>query len=286
LLYAEQGLGDTLQFCRYAPLVAAKGFNVILCVQAALRRLLSTLHAPLTIIGDEEPLPKHDWQCPLMSLPLVFGTELRNIPSTVPYLTAEPERVARWRRLLGADGFKVGLCWQGRRASIDIGRSFPLALLEPVARLPSVRLISLQKGVGLEQLQALPKGMTVAEPPDSWDEDVPFLDSAAILQSVDLLITSDTSIAHLAGALGRPAWVLLRDAPDWRWLLERSDTPWYPTLRLFRQEAAGDFVGVVRRVAIELAALIARDGSTVLTDPEGSGDRCPRQSQEAASGAN
>jgi hypothetical protein len=237
-------------------LVAANGFKVILCVQPGLRRLLSTLCAPLTIIGDDEPLPKHDWQCPLISLPHLFGTSLGNIPGAAPYLSAESERVARWHTLLGADGFRVGLCWQGRRGSIDIGRSFPLALLEPIARLEGVRLISLQKGVGREQLQSLPKSMRVEEPPGGWDEDVPFLDSAAILHTVDLLITSDTSIAHLAGALGRPAWVLLRDPPDWRWLLERGDTPWYPTLRLFRQDTPGDFAGVVRRVATELAALI------------------------------
>ncbi len=192
---------------------------------------------------------------PLLSLPLACATTVDTIPGDVPYLGAEPERVERWRRRLGDDGPRIGICWQGNRSLVDVGRSFPLAALAVLARRPGTRLVSLQKGPGVDQLAALPDGMTVESLGEDFDSGPDaFLDSAAVMQSLDLVITSDTAVAHLAGALARPVWVALKQVPDWRWLLGRSTSPWYPTMTLFRQKQRGDWAGVFQAMAERLAA--------------------------------
>ncbi len=252
-IHWEQGLGDTIQFCRYANLAAARGARVLLDVQPPLRRLLQTLNPDIEIVAGADAAA--DYHSPLLSLPAAFGTTLETIPAGTSYLHAEPDRVARWRRQIGDHGFKVGVCWQGSTLKVDIGRSFPLAALHPLAVVPGVRLISLQKNEGSAQLQRLPAGMHVETLGEDFDrEPDAFLDTAAVMVHLDLIITSDTAVAHLAGALARPTWVALKQVPDWRWLLERTDSPWYPMHRLFRQKAAGDWSGVFADMQRELGS--------------------------------
>ena len=205
------------------------GAHVILAAQASLARLLQSLDPRVEIVAVPKLPAAFDYHIALLSLPLAFGTTLQTIPATIPYLRAEPERVAQMRARIGGDGFKIGVCWQG--SYIAGARSFPLRCLEGVARLPGVRLISLQKGGGLEQLEDLPDGMTVEKLDGNFPED--FVDTAAAMEAMDLVISCDTSVAHLAGALGRPVWLALRHAPDWRWLVDREDSPWYPGLQHF-----------------------------------------------------
>jgi tetratricopeptide (TPR) repeat protein len=235
-IYPELFLGDMIQFCRYAKLVEGLGANVVLGVQAPLRPLLASL-SPGIVLIDENALPDHyDFHCPLMSLPLAFRTTMATVPGDVPYLHPEPGRVAAWRQRIGTDGFRVGICWLGSAASITMGRSFPLALLADIARLPGTRLISLQTRLGSEKITELPAGMVVEDFADETTGSLrPFTETAAMMANLDLIITADTAIAHLAGALGRPTWVALKQVPDWRWGLESAATAWYPTWRLFRQ---------------------------------------------------
>jgi hypothetical protein len=241
LLHWEQGLGDTIQFSRYAKLAKARGARVILMVQRNLARLMGTLDPDIEVCTDEPPPNDVEHHCPLLSLPLAFGTRPDSIPAPIPYLFAEPGRVARWRKQIDGPEFKIGINWQGNRQSpADRGRSFALELFRDIAQLPHVRLISLQVGPGAEQLHMLPRGMSVESPGDDFDAGPDgFLDSAAALKSLDLIITSDTALAHLAGALGCPTWLVLQYAADWRWLRERADCPWYPSMRLFRQTQRG-----------------------------------------------
>jgi Flp pilus assembly protein TadD len=252
LLWSEQGLGDTLQFCRYAPLLAARGAKVILSVQKSLCTLLRRLDAAIEVHAEGERAPEFDRHSPLLSLPLAFGTTEATIPRDVPYLAADPEGVRRWRERLGSEGFKIGVSWQGSKLPIDVGRSFPLEALAAVADIPGVRLISLQKGAGCEQLAAVRPGMVEVLPDDFDAGPDAFLDTAAAMTQLDLVISSDTSIAHLAGALGRPAWVALQLVPEWRWRLEGESTAWYPTIRSFRQARRGDWQDVFRRMHDEL----------------------------------
>jgi tetratricopeptide (TPR) repeat protein len=259
-IHWEQGFGDTIQFCRYARLAQQLGAHVVLEVQPVLRRLLQSFSPAIEIVADPDLAAGADYQCPLLSLPLAFRTTIETIPAAVPYLAAEPERVTRWRDRLGSSGFRVGICWQGSTGLVDVGRSFPLAMFRPVAAIPGVRLISLQTHCGTEQLRALPPDMTVETLGDNFDlgPDA-FLDRAAVMQHLDLIITCDTAIAHLAGALARPTWVVLKHTPDWRWMLERDDSPWYPTHRLFRQPSAGDWPGVFAHLHSELLNLLDAD---------------------------
>jgi Flp pilus assembly protein TadD len=258
LIHAEQGLGDTIQFARYLPLVAALGARVVLEVPPRLKRLFGTLSGVATLIGRGEAVPDPAVQCPLLDLPRIMGPAA--IPAAIPYLGAEPERVEVWRRRLSSGlssaGLRVGIVWQGNPAgAIDRGRSIPLDRFAPLAAVPGVRLFALQKHHGLDQLDRLPEGMVVETPGCAFDFDNGadgFLDTAAVMMNLDLIVTSDTAAAHLAGALGRPAWVALKAVADWRWLTGRDDSPWYPTLRLFRQEASDDWAGVFDRIAREL----------------------------------
>lgn len=233
LLHAEQGYGDTLQFCRYARLVADLGARVILQVQPPLRSLLTRLAGPVQVVAQGDPLPPFDVHCPLMSLPLAFGTELASIPAEIPYLSADPTETAAWRARLGeTDTPRVGLAWSGRPAHRnDMNRSIPLAELAPLFQ-AGAEFISLQKDVREEDRESLASTPAIR---DFGGQLRDYADTAALIACLDLVITVDTSVAHLAGALGKPVWILLPSDPDWRWLLGREDSPWYPSARLFRQ---------------------------------------------------
>jgi tetratricopeptide (TPR) repeat protein len=271
LVHAEQGLGDVIQFCRYLPLLAARGIQVVFEVMPSLKPLLRSLSGAIHLVGRGEPLPPVDYYCPLLSLPLALNTRLETIPAQVPYLTAEPERVAHWSqrlRALAGPGLRVGIAWQGNPAVEKLiwarGRSIPLAALEPLAQLPGVRLISLQKGPGLEQLHKAPFAERILDLSAELDRGPDaFLDTAAAMAGLDLVISSDTSIAHLAGALGRPVWVALAASPEWRWGVERSDSPWYPTMRLFRQSATRNWQDVVAAMVEAMRIFVSQRAAGV-----------------------
>ncbi|HYE52388.1 MAG TPA: FkbM family methyltransferase [Azospirillaceae bacterium] len=265
LLHHEQALGDAIQFVRYALVVRPLAREVVLEVPSMLMALFSSLPG-VRLVAYGDPLPPVDVQCALMSLPRVLGTRLGNVPAPVPYLSAEPDRVASWRDALPGAPFRVGIAWQGKPGTlIDHGRSFPLAALEPLSHIPGVQLVSLQKTHGLDQLDALPwKDKVHTLGPDFDTGGGAFLDTAAVMANLDLVVTSDTSIAHLAGALGRPTWVALKQVPDWRWMLDRADSPWYPTMRLFRQQQDGDWTPVFARMAAELALAAGGDRGCLL----------------------
>ena len=249
LVHAEQGLGDTIQFSRFLPALAGLGGQVVFDAPPRLRRLLSGMPGMPPMTGGE----RADVVCPLMSLPARMGG---GVPAPVPYLSAEPGRIARWRDQIGPDGLKIGIAWQGNPGRTeDLGRSIPLRAFAALSSLPGVRLISLQKNDGTEQLG---EGFAVETLGADFDAGADgFLDTAAAMMSLDLVITSDTSIAHLAGALGRPVWVALRLVPDWRWQLGRADSPWYPTMRLFRQTERGEWDPVFAAMREALARITA-----------------------------
>jgi Flp pilus assembly protein TadD len=261
LLHAEQGFGDTLQFVRYTPLVAARGGRVVLEVQPALKRLLGRVAGVEAVVTRDVQTPDIAWHCPLMSLPLAFGTTLQSIPAAMPYIAPPVELLAPWRRRIGsAPGLKLGLAWQGQPGHRrDRDRSLPPAALASLAAVAGVSYFALQKtvagGTGFPDLPpALRRdGLTTDLAPDFGD----YADTAAAIAALDLVVTVDTSIAHLAGALGKPVWVLLHRVPDWRWGGAGPDTPWYPSARLFRQHEAGDWEPVVKDVARALAAITA-----------------------------
>ncbi len=253
LLRHEQGQGDTLQFIRYASMVKERGGRVVLECPASLHALLKSFAGVERLIERGESDVGCDCQAALLSLPGLFRTDINTVPARVPYLAAEPERIERWRARLARGRRLVGVCWQGNRDfSEDPFRSIPLAEFAPLADVPGVQLVSLQKGFGVEQLQSFPKSNSIMELGDDFDAEAPFLDTAAVMTLLDLVITSDTSIAHLAGALARPVWAALSVVPEWRWLLDRSDSPWYPTARLFRQPKLGDWPAVFQQMAKEL----------------------------------
>ena len=258
LLYAEQGLGDALQFIRYAPMVQACGGKVALVCDRRLISILSTCSGIDLFTSAYEPLPPFDVHAALLSLPRIFKTEVDSIPARVPYLSAPSDRVEHWRReLVGAGRLRVGINWQGNPSYVgDRRRSMLLAEFAPLAAIDGVHLVSLQKGAGAEQLaHALFDVEDLGRKLD--EENAAFCDTAAVIKNLDLVITSDTALAHLAGALGAPVWVALAFTPDWRWLLDRSDSPWYPTMRLFRQSVAGQWQDVFARMVDELRRLAA-----------------------------
>jgi Tfp pilus assembly protein PilF len=254
LLHAEQGLGDTLQFIRYAPLVKGLGATVLVECQPRLAPLLRHMPDIGQVIAAGDPLPYFDAHLSLLSLPRVFQTTLESIPRVVPYLRAPEERVRLWRGRLRGDGRRrVGLVWAGNpEYKDDRRRSLNLSELAPLARVQGVRYFGLQRGGA------------AAEPPEGLEiEDLEkaatdILDTAAAMLNLDLVITVDTMVAHLAGALGVPVWTLLAQRADWRWLLEREDSPWYPTMRLFRQPATGGWRPVVERVAEALEHVVCQ----------------------------
>ncbi len=254
----EQGLGDTIQFARYAKALADFGALVTLRVQPPLCALLSTLDPRMAVTAEQPRARDFAFHVQAMSLPFLFGTREETIPFAGGYLAPEPARVAQWRAQIGEAGFKVAIAWQGnRQAKIDLGRSFELSHFQALlgAR-PDLRLISLQKGEGSEQLEALPAGLKVETLGANFDAGPQaFLDSAAVMACADLVITSDTALAHLAGALGKPVWVALRHVPDWRWMMHRPDSPWYQSMRLFRQTKPGDWDGLFAQMGAALEAM-------------------------------
>ncbi len=264
LMVAEQGLGDTLQFARYAPLVAARGGDPVLAVQRSLLPLLG--EADLCACAtDDRRADAGDLQAAMFSLPAVLGTTLDSVPADIPYLRANPRLVTQWaERLGGLRGVRVGIHWQGNPAfNFDRTRSIPLSEFAAVARVPGVNLVSLQKGAGREQLSGLAGSFPVLDLSDELDVSAgPFMDTAAVMKNLDLVVTSDTATAHLAGALGVPVWVALSAMPDWRWMVDRQDSPWYPTMRLFRQSRLGEWSDVFARIAGELAEMAGRDRQT------------------------
>jgi Flp pilus assembly protein TadD len=254
LLHAEQGFGDTINFIRYAPMVKARGGFVIFYGPAALSSLLEHQCGIGQICRDDVAPPPYDVHCPLMSLPRVFGTNLETIPANVPYLFADPALVARWKQAFVGEVLKIGLAWAGNpRQPNDHKRSSSLAAFAPLAQLPGVQFYSLQMGAAAAQLQSPPAGMRII---DLAPQIRSFADTAAMIEALDLVVSVDTSVAHLAGALGKPVWVPLAYAADWRWLLDRTDSPWYPTMRLFRQPRPGDWEPPMREIAAQLTARI------------------------------
>jgi tetratricopeptide (TPR) repeat protein len=251
LLHAEQGLGDTIQFIRYTPIVKQLGGTVVVECQKPLLGLLEGCAGVDQLIGKGDDLPAFDVHAPLLSVPGITNTSVETIPATIPYLFPRPEIHERWRKTLAEhDSFKIGIVWQGNPGlRRDRLRSIPLRYFAPLTQIPGVCLISLQKGVGTEQTAEVRDLFPVTELDSRLDEaSGAFMDTAAVMMSLDLVVTSDTSIAHLAGALGVPVWVALSFVPDWRWLLDRNDSPWYPTMRLFRQERPGEWEGVFQRI--------------------------------------
>ena len=254
-IHAEQGFGDTLHFCRYAPMLAQRGAKVMLEVHPELHRLMQSLEGVEQVFSRGETIPPFDVHCPVMSLPMAFGTTLDTIPANVPYLSAPAESIAKWREILGAgDGRKrVGLCWAGSPTHADdIDRSLSLAQFAPLAR-PDVEYHSLQIGITSQQAASPPAGMTLI---DHNEQLTDFAETAALISQLDLVITADTAALRMwRAAVGKPVWVLLRYLSDWRWLIDRADTPWYPTMRLFRQTKRGNWEPVVERIAAALGVL-------------------------------
>src|SRR5664280_1028401 len=262
VLVSEQGLSDTIQFCRFAPLLAARGFDVTILTRKAMAPLLATL-AGVTIATEPDALaqdPRPLRWLPLLSVPGVLGIRPDSVPADVPYLSAQPARVEAWRARLGEGRFKIGINWSSGhsdKAHFTL-RDIALADFAAVAALPGVQLISLQKGAAAAQTAEVAfrdKIMTIDADPQA-DADF-FLDTASVMSLLDLVVTCDTSVAHLAGALTRPVFTALPVIADWRWLIDRNDTPWYPTMRLFRQDAGRQWQPVIARIVEAVRGLVS-----------------------------
>jgi hypothetical protein len=257
LVHAEQGFGDTLQFCRYAKRVEGR---VVLEVPSALVGLMQSMGGGVQVVAKGDVLPAFDVHCPMMSLPVLIETAPDPVSNAAPYLHAAPERAADWQaRLAELPGLRVGLVWAGGArpdqptlGAVNRRRSMTLAALAPLSAIAGVRLVSLQKGGPAEEVSQAPSGMQIH---DFTAELHDFSDTAALIEALDLVISVDTAVAHLAGGLGKPVWLMNRFDSCWRWLTERRDSPWYPTLVQYRQPAPGDWDSVVADVACDLAAL-------------------------------
>jgi tetratricopeptide (TPR) repeat protein len=255
LLHCEQGFGDSIQFIRYAPLVAERGGRVVLWAPPELLSLMRGVQGVETV-ATAEPFPPFDVHCPLLSLPRALDTRLESIPANVPYLFADPVRTARWKDkvVASANGLKIGLAWAGRPTHTnDRNRSIGLKQLAPLAEITGVTFYSLQKGSSAHHAAGAPSGMNLI---DLTDELHDFADTAALIENLDMVIAVDTSVAHLAGAMGKRVWVLLPFSADWRWLLNREDNPWYPTMRLFRQKQIGNWDATIIELARALKSQV------------------------------
>jgi len=265
LLKWEQGFGDTIQFCRYAKLARQAGAHVVLCVQEPLRRLIESLDEGITIIGEDEVPAHYDVHSHLMSLPGAFGTRVETVPFPAKYLSVDPAAIAAWQsRLAGFGGVRIGLIWAGnfqpdiiyvRRN--DANRSVTLGHYSPLLDIPGASFFSLQKGPPAAQLTAAPPGHGIL---DFTREFADFADTGAFIENLDLVITVDTAVAHLAGALGKTVWILVPFVSCWRWLETRTDSPWYASVRLFRQQERGDWAPVIEDVRRELQVFVAGRG--------------------------
>jgi tetratricopeptide (TPR) repeat protein len=256
LLLAEQGFGDTINFVRYASAVAALGATVILDVPSALKEIAASVPGVSSVLDDSDPLPPVDCYCPLLSLPLAFQTEVETIPANIPYIRSSEQSVAKWRDRLPQNGrLRIGLCWAGSNAHLnDHNRSIALERFAQIFSLPNLDFICVQKEVDAPQAAILHRHHVV----QLSQEFENFADTAAVVAQLDLLISVDTSVAHLAGAMGKAVALLLPFPAEWRWLLDRTDSPWYPTMRLFRQTATGDWQGPFERLYQELGAVASR----------------------------
>lgn len=252
LLVAEQGLGDAIQFARYAPMVAALGARVWLGVRPSLTALMATVPGVSQVFGGGETLPDFDLYCPLLSLPLAFETELATIPSAVPYIRPLEDRMAKWRERLPQNGrLRVGICWAGTGAHPNNRRrSIAMERFATILSVPGIDFVSLQKDVGEAAAALSERGVD-----QLGQEFSDFADTAAVVAMLDLVISVDTSVAHLAGAMAKAVALLVPFSPDFRWMLDRTDTPWYPTMRLFRQSAIDDWEGPLQRLHRELTGL-------------------------------
>jgi hypothetical protein len=247
LIHTEQGYGDTFQFLRYVPMLADRGAKVIIECNHSLVKLISRVRGVSKVVAAGLALPDFDLHTPLLSLPRDFATTLETIPADVPYLSPEPERIEAWRTRLKGEGFKVGLVWAGN-AKPDAARTVPAALLTKLAGIPNVRFYGLQKR-SAPTYQPAPAELELTDLDEGLTD---FHETAAAMMNLDLILTIDTAAAHLAGALARPTWTLLPWSPDWRWMLDREDSPWYPTMRLFRQGRQDEWGDVIDRVREEL----------------------------------
>lgn len=258
LLHDEQGCGDGIQFIRYATLVAQRGAKVIVECREELKSLLQNVEGVDQVFACGEQLCEFDLYCPLLSLPLVFDTTLENIPSTIPYITAESTLLHKWQEKVQHDDSKVkiGLVWAGSKThKKDRFRSCSLEMFAPLSQLTGITLYSLQKGESSQEAEIAAKRMNLI---DYTEEINDFSDTAALIESLDLVISVDTAVAHLAGALGKPVWTLLPFVPDWRWMLTREDSPWYPTMRLFRQPSFEEWESVIEKVTDELLKFLSK----------------------------
>ncbi|MGC1301127.1 MAG: tetratricopeptide repeat protein, partial [Caulobacteraceae bacterium] len=257
LLHAEQGFGDAIQCVRLVPQVAARGGRVVLQARKPLKRLFENLPGVSEFVIDGEPAPPVACRSPLFSLPHHFVHTADDLPGPLPYLPVEPDLAATWAERLARiapDGLKVGVVWSGNLTSeVEIGRSIPLKSFAPLAATPGVRLISLQKADGVDQLDDPTLGFDVARLGEAYDVG-DFAETAAVMANLDLLVSCDTASGHLAGAIGKPVWIAVNRVSDWRWMEEREDTPWYPTMRIFRQPTLGDWGSVFSRIGEALAS--------------------------------
>jgi Flp pilus assembly protein TadD len=255
VIYEEQGLGDIIQFCRYLPLLEQKGANITFKVKPNLHALLETMDSNSRLVTSLPEENEIDFETPLMSLPHLLGTKLETIPATNPYLFADQDKIQTWAERVSTNRFKVGICWQGSKTKMDIGRSFPLSLFEGISRIPNLELISLHKGEGEAQIDGIDFDLTTLGHDFDAGQDS-FLDTVGVMMNCDLIITSDTAVAHLAGAIGQPTWVVLKQIPDWRWMLERPDSAWYPTMTLYRQKTQGEWVDVFDTIERDLRTML------------------------------
>jgi tetratricopeptide (TPR) repeat protein len=256
LLHGEQGLGDTIQFARYAPLLARTGAKVVLEVQPELKGLLTRVASVAVVVARGEPLPDYDVHCPVGSLPRALRTDVATIPAEIPYLTPSAERIAKWReRIESLPSPRIALVWAGSAAHAnDRNRSIELSRLAPLLSLEHANFVSIQRELRGEDAEPLARTPRLMHIGDALDD---FEDTAAVAALMDVVISVDTSVVHLAGALGLPTWILLPFCPDWRWMLDRDDSPWYPTARLFRQPTPGDWDSVIARVKDALSEFSA-----------------------------
>jgi len=267
LVQSEQGFGDSIQFVRYLPMVKGRGGTVILAEKPELIDLFRGLEGIDDLAGARELADgavKYDLYVPLLNLPGIFNTTADNIPAPIPYLSAKEPKVAHWRNKIGTDAFKVGLVWAGNPIHTnDHNRSCALQNFTPLAEIKNVKLFSLQKGPGIEQIKSWQGDTGLIDLGQDFED---FTDTAAAIENMDLIISVDTSVIHLAGAMGKPVWTLLPFMSDWRWMMERQDCPWYPTITLFRQKQHGNWKELFHRVANRVEDLFTNETVAILRD--------------------